>query len=52
MLRELGAALVLADAMDPEQVVDGVARERSDTIVHELTAIGAFDRRPSIASSR
>ena len=36
---------VVADALDPEQVADAVARARPEVIVHELTAIGALDMR-------
>ena len=45
MLYELGAVPVVADALDPEQVADAVARARPEVIVHELTAIGALDMR-------
>ena len=45
MLYELGAVPVLADALDPDQVADAVAKARPDVIVHELTAIGAIDLR-------
>ncbi len=45
MLHGLGAVPVVADALDPDQVADGVARARPDVIVHELTAIGALDTR-------
>src|SRR5436309_15585583 len=45
MLAELGADPVVADALDPEQVADAVARARPEVIVHELTAIGALDMR-------
>jgi nucleoside-diphosphate-sugar epimerase len=36
---------VVADALDPEQVADAVARARPEVIVHQLTAIGAVDMR-------
>ena len=39
MLNELGAAPVVADALDPDQVAEAVARAQPDVIVHELTAI-------------
>jgi nucleoside-diphosphate-sugar epimerase len=45
MLHELGAVPVVADALDPDQVADAVARAKPDVIVHQLTAIGAVDMR-------
>jgi nucleoside-diphosphate-sugar epimerase len=45
MLDELGAVPVVADALDPGQVAEAVARARPDVIVHQLTAIGAVDMR-------
>src|ERR671916_1484544 len=45
MLHELGAVPVVADALDPDQVAQAVARARPDVIVHQLTAIGAVDLR-------
>lgn len=39
LLYELGAVPVVADALDPEQVAEAVARARPDVIVHQLTAI-------------
>jgi nucleoside-diphosphate-sugar epimerase len=36
---------VVADALDPLQVAEAVARARPDVIVHQLTAIGAIDTR-------
>jgi len=39
MLHELGAVPVVADALDPDQVAEAVARARPDVIVHQLTAI-------------
>jgi nucleoside-diphosphate-sugar epimerase len=45
MLHELGAVPVVADALDPDQIADAVARARPDVIVHQLTAIGAIDTR-------
>jgi nucleoside-diphosphate-sugar epimerase len=41
MLEELGAVPVIADALDPDQVAEAVARAKPDVIVHELTAIPA-----------
>jgi nucleoside-diphosphate-sugar epimerase len=45
MLDELGAVPVVADALDPDQVVDAVSAARPEVIVHQLTAIGALDMR-------
>jgi nucleoside-diphosphate-sugar epimerase len=45
MLHELGAVPVVADALDPDQVAEAVARARPDVIVHQLTAIGSVDPR-------
>ena len=45
MLQELGAVPVVADALEPDQVAEAVARAKPDVIVHELTAIGALDMR-------
>jgi nucleoside-diphosphate-sugar epimerase len=45
MLEELGAVPVVADALDPDQVADAVARSKPDVIVHQLTAIGTVDTR-------
>ena len=44
-LWDLGAEPVVADALDPEQVADAVARAQPEVIVHQLTAISAFDTR-------
>ena len=44
-LSELGAVPVVADALDPDQVAEAVGGVTPDVIVHELTAIGAFDPR-------
>jgi nucleoside-diphosphate-sugar epimerase len=44
-LWDLGAEPVVADALDPEQVAQAVARTQPDVIVHQLTAISAFDTR-------
>ena len=41
MLYDLGAVPVVADALDPDQVAEAVARAKPDVIVHQLTAIGA-----------
>src|SRR5919197_3782887 len=45
MLSELGATPVVADARDPDQVAEAVARAMPDVIVHQLTAIGPLDLR-------
>jgi nucleoside-diphosphate-sugar epimerase len=45
MLSGLGAVPVVADALDPDQVAEAVARSRPEVIVHQLTAIGAIDMR-------
>jgi nucleoside-diphosphate-sugar epimerase len=45
LLQELGATPEVADALDPDQVAEAVARAKPDVIVHELTAIGAVDTR-------
>ncbi len=45
MLDELGAVPVVADALDPDQVADAVARVKPEVIVHQLTAIGPIDLR-------
>jgi nucleoside-diphosphate-sugar epimerase len=42
-LQEMGAAPVVADALDAGQVAEAVALARPDVIVHQLTAIGAID---------
>jgi nucleoside-diphosphate-sugar epimerase len=44
-LWDLGAQPVVADALDPEQVAEAVARTQPDVIVHQLTAISGFDTR-------
>jgi nucleoside-diphosphate-sugar epimerase len=36
---------VVADALDPDQVAEAVARAKPEVIVHQLTAIGALDTR-------
>src|SRR6516164_2638015 len=45
MLYDLGAVPVIADALDPDQVAEAVARAKPEVIVHQLTAIGALDMR-------
>jgi nucleoside-diphosphate-sugar epimerase len=45
LLRELGARSVVADALDPDSVARAVAEAEPDVIVHQLTAIGAFNPR-------
>ena len=45
ILSELGATPVIAEALDPDQVADAVARAMPDVILHQLTAIGALDLR-------
>lgn len=45
LLRQLGAAPAVADALDPEQVAEAVGRAKPDVIVHQLTAIGTVDMR-------
>jgi nucleoside-diphosphate-sugar epimerase len=45
LLRDLGAEPVVADALDPEQVAEAVARAKPDVIVHQLTAIRSLDTR-------
>jgi nucleoside-diphosphate-sugar epimerase len=45
MLRELGAVPVVADALDPDQVAEAVARARPDVIVHQLTALAGLNMR-------
>ena len=45
LLRELGARPVVADALDPDAVARAVAEAEPDVIVHQLTAIGAFNPR-------
>ena len=44
MLSELGAVPVVADALDPDQVAEAVARAKPDVIVHELTALAGVLR--------
>ncbi len=44
-LHELGAMPVIADALDPDQVAEAVARAGPDVIVHQLTALAGVDMR-------
>jgi nucleoside-diphosphate-sugar epimerase len=44
-LWDLGAEPVVADALDPDQVADAVARTHPEVIIHQLTAISGFDTR-------
>ena len=45
LLRGLGARPVVADALDPDAVARAVAEAEPEVIVHQLTAIGAFNPR-------
>jgi nucleoside-diphosphate-sugar epimerase len=45
LLRELGAESVVADALDQDAVARAVAEAEPEVIVHQLTAIGAFNPR-------
>jgi nucleoside-diphosphate-sugar epimerase len=45
MLHALGAVPVVADALDPDQVLNAVSRARPDVIIHQLTAIRAVNTR-------
>ncbi len=45
MLSEMGAVPVVADALDPAQVLEAVKRAEPEVIVHQLTAIGQIDTR-------
>ncbi len=45
LLDALGATPVVADALDPDQVAEAVARANPEVIVHQLTAIGSLDLR-------
>ena len=45
MLHELGAVPMVADALDPDQIVEAVESAQPDVIVLELTAIGPLDLR-------
>lgn len=44
-LYTLGATPVVADALDPDQVAEAVAKAQPEVIVHQLTAIAAIDMR-------
>ena len=44
MLSELGAVPVVADALDPDQVAEVVARAGPEVIVHQLTALAGVMR--------
>jgi nucleoside-diphosphate-sugar epimerase len=44
LLSELGAVPVVADALDPDQVAEAVARAKPDVIVHQLTALAGVQR--------
>jgi nucleoside-diphosphate-sugar epimerase len=44
-LWDLGAEPIVADALDPDQVADAVARAHPEVIIHQLTAISKFDTR-------
>ncbi|NYG05762.1 nucleoside-diphosphate-sugar epimerase [Phycicoccus badiiscoriae] len=45
LVRDLGAAPVVADALDADQVAEAVGRVQPDVIVHQLTSIGPMDLR-------
>ena len=45
LLAELGAAPVVADTLDHDQVAEAVAAARPEVIVHQLTAIGSVSLR-------
>jgi nucleoside-diphosphate-sugar epimerase len=46
LVRDLGAAPAVADALEPEQVARAVAEAEPEVIVHQLTALsGSFDMR-------
>lgn len=44
-LWDLGAEPIVAEALDPDQVADAVARTHPEVIIHQLTAISKFDTR-------
>jgi len=44
LLYELGAVPVVADALDPDQVAEAVAKARPEVIVHQLTALTGVER--------
>jgi nucleoside-diphosphate-sugar epimerase len=43
MIEEWGARAVIADALDPDQVGDAVAKAGPEVIIHQLTAISSPD---------
>jgi nucleoside-diphosphate-sugar epimerase len=45
LVAELGAKVAVADALDPDRVVEAVRRASPEVIVHQLTAIGSVDLR-------
>ena len=45
LLEELGAAPVVADALNPDQVAEAVGRAQPEVIVHQLTAIASLNPR-------
>jgi nucleoside-diphosphate-sugar epimerase len=45
LIRDLGGAPVLADALDADQVAEAVGRVQPDVVVHQLTSIGPLDLR-------
>ncbi|MGH2892243.1 MAG: NAD-dependent epimerase/dehydratase family protein, partial [Solirubrobacteraceae bacterium] len=51
MLDKLGAVPVVADALDPDQVAEAVARAKPDVIVHQLTALAGVVRYSKRASA-
>jgi nucleoside-diphosphate-sugar epimerase len=44
-IEEMGAAAVVVDALDADQVGGAVAKAEPEVIIHELTAIGSLDIR-------
>jgi nucleoside-diphosphate-sugar epimerase len=44
-LWDMGAQPMVADALDPDQVAAVIAEAQPDVIIHQLTAISAFDPR-------
>jgi nucleoside-diphosphate-sugar epimerase len=45
MLTEMGAVPVVADALEPEQVAEGVGNAQPDVIVHQLTSLAGWGMR-------
>lgn len=43
-LEDMGATPAVADALDPDQVADAVARAKPEVIVHELTSRAQLPR--------